>query len=459
MVTRVCGLLRLIIISRSPLPFSDPACQRCHPSQVVTMSLATLFEKHGIKETVLPKIAGPPWKIETLEQFVNYFDDRKEVKTLLFDAVSEWADKGDILSGLRAAWREAEADYERGMNKRKEGLPSENLDDPLREEVEKSLCDAWAQVYPIKIPGSWHGLPQLIGRLHRQLQKRDLPLMPVQGLQTLESSSALSVQPKRLRIGISATLQLDEPEVPMTQFQPDNIFKYLHGLKILLWSMAKAGAFWTDNDKRTLFLPLQPMLDHLAAAEQYALDWGARGYSHAEVLGSLIRVDEAIRKNWGKILRSSPDLSLGEVISGQVAFATSMWLTVPSKSAQTASPKNPPPPPPSTKGKGQKGAKGGGRQQGKGSNFSAVPPPPLAIADASFNGPGGPRVGARSVKTAMDLQTARGMRRLCKRFNDPRKCYDPRCPDLHKCDVLTADGTACGGDHPRTEHSGPFTPR
>ena len=48
---------------------------------------------------------------------------------------------------------------------------------------------------------------------------------------------------------------------------------------------------------------------------------------------------------------------------------------------------------------------------------------------------------------------------LCKMFNDGRGCQrGSSCTHVHECDVMKADGTACGMNHPRIYHRGPTLP-
>eukprot|EP00973_Karenia_brevis_P055089 7659904-Karenia_brevis.AAC.1 len=63
-----------------------------------------------------------------------------------------------------------------------------------------------------------------------------------------------------------------------------------------------------------VFTPLQPMIDHITAAENYVLSdtTSAKPYSDKQVCEALKEIDEAIRKEWAKLIRDEKTMSLGE---------------------------------------------------------------------------------------------------------------------------------------------------
>ena len=162
-----------------------------------------------------------------------------------------------------------------------------------------------------------------------------MTLFQVQGLQTMGSVSALRPQGKRARLGYQLTLHMGDSEPPQTQFPVDNLFRYMVGLKTIMFTMAKAGAFYyEEGGARTIFAPVTPLLAHLAAAETYALKFTLKNeFTHQAVLESLVQVDESIRGEWCKSLREEPFPSLGKAIAIHKAFASALWLTRPQTNA------------------------------------------------------------------------------------------------------------------------------
>ena len=99
-----------------------------------------------------------PWQITTVSQPANFFDEAKEIRSQLFEAVDAWKHEGAILTGLKAAWKDATASEALSMKRAQEGFEDEDIDDPLRSEVEASLDEMWVKIYGFAIPGSWHGV-------------------------------------------------------------------------------------------------------------------------------------------------------------------------------------------------------------------------------------------------------------------------------------------------------------
>ena len=134
------------------------------------MDLASLLTKHGLPESVKEKIAEQPWQITTVSQLANFFDEAKEIRLQLFEAIESWKQEGAILTGLKAAWKEATAAEIMSLKRSQDGFEDENIDDPLRSEVEASLNERWMKTFSFAILGSLHGVSSLIGRFHRQFK-------------------------------------------------------------------------------------------------------------------------------------------------------------------------------------------------------------------------------------------------------------------------------------------------
>ena len=112
------------------------------------------------------------------------------------------------------------------------------------------------------------------------------------------------------------------------------------GLKTIMFTMAKARAFYHEEDgARIRFVPVTALLAHLAAAEAYALKFTLKDeFTHHVVLESLVQVDESIRGEWCKSLREEPSPSLGKAIAIHRAFASALWLARLQKNEQSLRP-------------------------------------------------------------------------------------------------------------------------
>ena len=107
-----------------------------------------------------------------------------------------------MVANVKQAWREAESITMRNLKRAAEGLPEEDLDDPLREAVESSLKETFKREYSILLPASWMGVPSLTGRLHREFQKRSHVASKVD---RIKRSARSQSQGRRLNVNVWLT--------------------------------------------------------------------------------------------------------------------------------------------------------------------------------------------------------------------------------------------------------------
>ena len=93
------------------------------------MEHVSLQAKHGLPDSVEDKIAEQPWQIRTFPQLANFFDEAKEIRSQLFEAVEAWKQEGAILTGLKAAWKYATASEALSMKRAHECGEDEDIDD------------------------------------------------------------------------------------------------------------------------------------------------------------------------------------------------------------------------------------------------------------------------------------------------------------------------------------------
>ena len=128
----------------------------------------SFMAEHGLNESVIETIRNAPWEISTTAQYYNFFDEAKEVRTRLFDAVLEWKNDGSILANLKMAWKVSEGIVADMINKKAEKVPEMDVDEPLGVAEKQSLEETWKTKYDFVIPPSWHGIDTLVGRFHPQ---------------------------------------------------------------------------------------------------------------------------------------------------------------------------------------------------------------------------------------------------------------------------------------------------
>eukprot|EP00973_Karenia_brevis_P079325 11007611-Karenia_brevis.AAC.1 len=79
-------------------------------------TLAGLFHNNNVPEAIMTALAGSPWRITSIHQFANYFDDRQAVQKLFCDQKQDiFKDRGDLVANLKQSWREADALVSKGL--------------------------------------------------------------------------------------------------------------------------------------------------------------------------------------------------------------------------------------------------------------------------------------------------------------------------------------------------------
>ena len=205
-----------------------------------SMSLADLFKANYVDAGVLEELAGPPWKITTVKQLANSFDSKADIKTTWAAKSTKFKNEGDQISNLIQAWREAEAWTERGTKRAGMGLPEEELDDPLREAVQTTLQEAFKKEYGVSIPATWTCIPGIVGRLHRELNKRSHIPVKLSKVKTLGVISHASKPVKRQKLGFDMEIVVGASH---EHEGVHHTFQYTHKLQALLYSMAFAGTY------------------------------------------------------------------------------------------------------------------------------------------------------------------------------------------------------------------------
>ena len=418
-----------------------------------TLSLAELLKANDVPDGVLAELADTPFKIKTVTQLANYFEDKSEIRKLYGEVSTKYKDEGNVIANLKQAWREAESIVQRSLKRSADGLPDEDLDDPLRQAVDTSLKSQFLAKYSFSIPSSWLGVASLIGRLHREFQKRSHVAPRVDKVRTVDKVSEMGNVQKRHKLDKGCELVVGTSQ----SYQSiTSTFGYVQALQALLYSMCYAGSYKVaapDNDdsKDALMLPLEPCLNHLANAQKFVAMHSGKVAEHV-VLKMLTRIDEKVRGKWAEAFRATSK-SMGTIIAETDSFATTLWMADIQES-QATQPQSGGQARPIGKQAERKDFRGGQQpKQGKGggkasSNLFVDKIRSTAIA----------RYGS-GIKTC---KVDRGGKQLCKAWNDNRGgkgCTFTNCTQVHACDVQLPDGSPCGDKgHKRINHTGPTVP-
>eukprot|EP00973_Karenia_brevis_P058516 8149673-Karenia_brevis.AAC.1 len=141
----------------------------------------------------------------------------------------------------------------------------------------------------------------MLGRFYREFQRRTPVLFVIDKVRNLEQIQMGGPITKHQKVG-NIDLSWGETE-KAHEAAAGNVFSYMMGLKAVLHTMALAGSFQAPGkDHGTLFAPLGPLLDHLAACESYALRFSSSrdgsAFSDKEIHIKLKQLDESARAEW-----------------------------------------------------------------------------------------------------------------------------------------------------------------
>ena len=412
-----------------------------------TEELRTVLNAHEVPEEVMQALGHPPFKVTTLRQFANFFGNRNEVKVLFLDQ-TKWKDDGMVKANLTMAYREADMIIERSLRRAGEGLPDENMEDPLRAEVGNSLMSTWRKTYHIQLPTAWQTSAPLLGRFHREFQKQVHVLFHIKKIRTLEATMSLVPEAKRARLSHDIELRIPQAEGG-SDWEITSALGYNFALKVYMYSLSLAGAYIVnEDDEPVLFAPLDPLVQHLAVAETYTLKHtsGIHKFNDAAVLHKLRTVDEAIRSEWARLTREQ-GFSLGKACKATKAFAASLWLMEPMRA--------PGPIYDNTKGAGKKGGGKGGQQD---SQMVLWQPPALQDKGGGKGNKGDGKGGKQNTQPRWKLVGVDPSTKvpLCKGFNSAAGCSTAQCRKVHRCDIQLPNGNACASwTHNRVQHTGP----
>eukprot|EP00973_Karenia_brevis_P075709 10521183-Karenia_brevis.AAC.1 len=136
-------------------------------------TLAGLFHNNNVPEAILTSLAGSPWRITSIHQFANYFDDRQAVQRLFCDQKQDiFKDRGDLVANLKQPWREADALVPKGLKRTADDVDLEDIEAPLRFDEAEKLETAFQRHYHFSLPAAWQAFPSVLGLFHREFKRR-----------------------------------------------------------------------------------------------------------------------------------------------------------------------------------------------------------------------------------------------------------------------------------------------
>ena len=416
-------------------------------ARCTTGTLLDLLVENGVPEEIHDLLARDPWKVTTIKQFANYFENKGEVNTLFLSQTAH-KDNGEYIANLKMAWREAEAAVSRSLKRAAEGMPEEALEDPLAHEVKISLDKMWMRCCSFHIPPTWSGFPSLLGRFHREFKKHSTVVYHITKIKNLDGILAVGPNTKRQKVGEMEFVMADTEKA--AEIEINGLWQYCLGLRIVMHTMGLAGAFVVHKDgSDRLFCPMEPLMQHLASADAYILrhSIGKDRSSEHDILKQLITIDEAIRGEWATQIRKDENSTLGEICEFTKNLSSSLWLMSPTRSGQQQQPAKVQQAPDITRqlqSMIDKATKGRPPATPQPLGHPAKDTPSAKTANPN---------GSGKVKTCRANKEGK---EFCKPWNDVRGCDNPRCGKKHACDIQLPNGSACNDTrHNRDGHRGP----
>ena len=382
-----------------------------------------------------------------VQHLANWVDRKTELKESILVKTTK-KDNVSQLACLKEAWREAEAQVNRGLRRAQEALPQEDLDSPLDSEEQRSVEQRFRALY------SWPSLPArhvgsdvLLGRVNREFARRQPTQLPVARVKTLASTQrGAPSKSRRLSTGVALTFEgADEEEEACVL----GVYGFLTLLRVLCTTRAVAGSYDADQADGT-----KAKFCHWHEAVEYENAFAEKAHEELSlhtggcVVAWVSLMEEEVRARAIELTRGPSQALWGKALLTFLKEMASKWgerrhLLVPRRvpaappnnfgfgTYANPGPDDPPRPEWIAKGllKGLLKGKGKGRVKGK--------------------APGAERSGWRTC-----TNTAAGVL-ICKRFNDTRGCAQA-CPNgsAHCCDVEMRSGAPCSRrDHGRQTHN------
>ena len=125
--------------------------------------------------------------LQSVEDFVSLVTPagyETELNTVLVEPCAATKGNALALSGVRAAWRAARAQVLKAELKKSQGLPSEDMDEPLEASTQDSLLQQWKK-YSLKLSVHLQPSDSLLGCLYREHMRGTPTLIPVAKVRSL----------------------------------------------------------------------------------------------------------------------------------------------------------------------------------------------------------------------------------------------------------------------------------
>jgi uncharacterized membrane protein YgcG len=415
--------------------------------------LSALLKSHGVDEKIIVYLGKATTACYTVENFANWVDTRCQLEARILNLTDLKGDPGQ-LARLKQAWRQADSNITRGIKRSSEGLPHEDLDAPLDDEVYKSRMLIFQQYYRWQQVDSRRlGSDSLFGRIAREFDRRQPSMFSVSRVRCLARAQRAQ-PPKRERLGNNLIMEMPD-EDDDRHHASIALRSHLQQLSVLCFTWSVCGCFDITVDSITVkYCRFEETEAYRFEIEEHAWHLIPK-YSEDSVLAYTIAVEEDIRARAVELARQTPSEAWGRALIRAQKEQCHRWqerkdiLRSRPAGGGGGTPQGggggggtPHAGGGTPKGGGGGGKKGGGKANGKGNGKAKEP---------YYHEHNGTQLPSRKKwKTA---SFTNDNWRFCKNFNDKRGC-GKKCPknEFHGCDVMVGSKPCASTSHGRSRH-------
>ena len=375
--------------------------------------------------------------VTSCDHFAEFADKKEEVA----DAFSSDSHKPSraTIATLKGLWRNCEAAVERKVKRKTEGLPCEEMEEPLAPDVQKDIITTFLTFYNLLRIDSRRILsdPQF-GRFRRECQLGAPSNYAIMRLKSLAAGQmAAPVKKERLSdfLEFSVAGNYVDTEVK-------DLASWCNKLQMLCFTYAVVGCFqctYTDEFGKSV----TSMYVHMSDSDAYQYEFTnfvqklRTRYTGVSVLAYITVCEEQFRGKNHRSRQGVDKVPMGRAMTRVLKEESHIWRTNETELVQRQRNEQrhrsrTPPPPRVPRGKGNgKDGKDKDRRGREATSASSAP------------------IGEKKVKSAE--KDSQG-KIFCKAFNDRRGCSRRDCDRVHRCDVLMDGNKTCNGNHPRKDH-------
>ena len=373
--------------------------------------------------------------VKSIDAFANCCRSADHVETRVVGKIQALKDDLGAIGYTVQAWREAVGWNEKQLDKKRQGLAPESLDDPLPEPIDKHVRQVFTAHYKWRITLKNFGSPSLLGRVKREFDAKAPSMFAVSRVRS--GATCHGAQTVK-RSGLADDLELtrythqDEPELKTA----NDSKLYLLQLRVLVNTWGLAGCFDVSWEKEDIkYCHWQEACEYFDNVEEFADE--LMQYPH-DIVSDFLKYHE--EKTRGKAIQMALEPSLmpwGKALEAAWKENLHLWRDGSSKIKKNCRATNNQP---AHVPEWEPLKQTGGGSTADGGRKSSVASSSQAVSRAP------PSIDMRNPSNWKRATQLNGMT-ICKQYNSG-SCTVPGkpCPkgNLNVCDIVVKGGKTCG---------------